>query len=214
MRNYRRAGQSLLAGILLPLLILGLHPTAHDLTADSGTRLTVVNHFVHGIALAAQPLVILGLIGLTRYLGWTDLAVAGLVVYACSVVATLTAAVMSGFVASDVIAQLRAGDPATAALDQALLDYTHYLNQAFAKVSVVAAGIALLLWSLEIVRARHLSRLTGVVGVLVGAFLTLGILSAQLVLNVPGILFVTGLQAIWMGLVALQLMRAPAVVLE
>jgi hypothetical protein len=214
MRNYRRAGQCLLVGILLPLLILGLHPTAHDLTADSGTRLTIINHLVHGIALAAQPLIVLGVLGLSRYLGWTDLATAAFVVYAFGVVATLAAALMSGFVASDVIAQLRGGDPGTAPQYQALLDYTHYLNQAFAKVSVIAVGIALLLWSLDIVQTRHLSRLTGLVGMLVGTFLTVGILSGQLALNVRGILLATGVQAAWMALVAVQLMRLPPLVQE
>lgn len=161
MRNFRRAGQSLLVGILLPLLILRLHPTAHDRTTESGTRLMTINHLVHGIALAAQPLLVLGLLGLSRYLHWTELATAAFVVYAFSAVATMTAAVMSGFVASDVIGQLRAGDPAAVPQIGALLDYTHDLNQAFAIVSVIAGGLALLLWSLEIVPARTLSRLAG-----------------------------------------------------
>jgi hypothetical protein len=50
--------------------------------------------------------------------------------------------------------------------------------------------------------------------VVVGTFLTLGILSGQLVLNVPGILLVTSLQAIWMALVARQLMQLPPAALE
>jgi hypothetical protein len=209
MRDNRRAGQCLLIGILLPLVILGLHPTAHDLTADSGTRITAINHFVHGIALASQPLLVVGLIGLTGYLGWSLPATGGLVVYGFSVVATMTAALMSGFVASDVIAQLRVEAPATAGQYQALLHYTGYLNQAFAKVSVLAAGLALVLWSLDIARTRRLPRLTAVTGIVAGLALTLGILLGQLVLNVQGIIIATAIQAVWMALVAVQLQRVP-----
>jgi hypothetical protein len=98
--NPRFAGWALLVGILLPLLVLGLHPTAHDLTADSGHRMMLVNYLVHGIALASQPVVLLGLIGLSAYLGWTPLSTAGLVFYCLSVVGTMTAALASGFAAS------------------------------------------------------------------------------------------------------------------
>lgn len=209
MRNSRRAGQVLLIGILLPLLILGLHPTAHDLTADSGTRVTAINHFVHGIAIAAQPLVLLGLIGLTQYLEWSPVATGALVVYGFAVVGNLVAALMSGFVASDVIAQLRVGDPVSAGPNQALLHYTASVNQAFAKVAVLAAGVAILLWSLEIARTRLLSRLSAAVGVAVGLLLLFGILLGQPHLDVRGIILATAMQAIWMVLIAVQLQRVP-----
>lgn len=209
MHNYRGAGQCLMIGILLPLLILGLHPTAHDLTAESGSRMATVNHLVHGIAIAAQPLVLLGLLGLSQYLGWSLLTAGAFVVYSLGVVGTLVAALMSGFVASDIIAELRRADPSALAGHESWLGYTHLLNQAFAKLSVIAAGIALVLWSIAILRSGKLSRLTAIVGCLVGALLGLGILLGQLPLNVRGILLATALQAVWLAMVAFQLQRVP-----
>jgi hypothetical protein len=209
MRNSRPAGLALLIGALLPPLILGLHPSAHDLAADASGHVRAVNYLVHGIAVAAQPLVLLGLIGLSQYLGWSALSTGALVVYSFAVVGNLVAALMSGFVASDVIAQLPTGDPAVAGPNQVLLHYTGLMNQAFAKMAVVAAGMAILLWSLAIGRTRLLSRLSAVLGLAVGLLLVLGILLGQAHLNVRGIIVATAMQAIWMALVAIQLQRLP-----
>lgn len=207
--NYRRAGQCLMAGILLPLLILWLHPTAPDLLEESGSHLATVNHLVHGIALAAQPLLLLGLIALTWRLRWSLTATAALVIYCLGVVAIVMAALMSGFVASDVIAQLRIADPEAAGDLRGLLGYTHTLNQAFAKLSVVAAGAAIILWSVDIGRTRKLSREVSVAGLVIGAVLVFGILSGKLALNVQGMLVSTGLHALWLALVAIRLQRLP-----
>lgn len=211
MGSTRRAGQLLLTGVLLPLLILGLHPTAHDLTADAGGRLVAVNHFVHGIAVASQPLVLLGLIGLSQYLEWSTLSTAALKIYCFSALGNVVAALMSGFVASDVIAQLQIADSATAGPSQALLHYTASVNQAFARLAVLAAGIAILLWSLEIGRTRRLPRLGAVLGIGVSLVLVPGILFGQIHLDLRGIIFATTLQAIWMVPVAVQLQRLPLV---
>lgn len=207
MRNSRRAGQLLLVGILLPLLILGLHPTAHDLTADAGGRTIAVNHFVHGMAIASLPLTLLGLTGLSQCLGWTASAVGGLVFYCFSTLGNVVAALMSGFVASELIGQMQTDDTAAAATQRMLLHYTGYVNQAFAKLAVISAGIAILLWSLEIIRTRRFSRLSAVVGLGVGVFLILGILLGQLHLDVRGIIVAIALQAVWMVLIGLQLLR-------
>lgn len=207
-RRRRHAGQALLVGVLLPLLILGMHPTAHDLAADSGSRMTMVNHLVHGVALFAQPIVLLGLVGVSWVLGWTTLAVAGLICYSLSVVGMIPAALASGFIGSDVVAAIKQGGDAAGQFE-VLLTYTHFINQAFARCSTIGAGLALVAWGAEILTGRRLSRASGVVGLVVGAVLALGVLTGFLRLDVRGILLTTALQAVWMGMVALQLLRMP-----
>ena len=162
---------------------------------------------MHGIAIAAQPLILLGLIGLSQYLEWSGMATGALVVYSFSVVGNLVAALMSGFVASDVIDRLRGADIADTTPYQALLHYTGSINQAFARVAVLAAGVAILLWSSEIGRTRRLSRTSAVVGMAVGLILMLGLLLGQLHPDVRGIILATALQALWMVLIAHQLLR-------
>ena len=185
----RRAAIALLVGVIAPLLIMGMHPTGADITSG-GARLVMINHMVHGVSLAAQPVVFLGLLGLWRS-SRSDVATAALVCYAFGIVAILSAAVLSGFVAPDLIS------------DRVLLGYTYGLNQGFAKVSVAAIGTSLMLWGV----ALRFARLPAAAGVIIGAVLVLGILTGWLRLSASGIVIVTLLQGIWIILVAAQLLR-------
>jgi hypothetical protein len=196
MPQERRAAAALLIGVVAPLLIMGMHPTGADITTG-GARLVTINHLVHGVSLAAQPVVFLGLLGLWRSLR-SDVATAALVFYGFGIVAILSAAVLSGFVAPEVVA------------DRPLLFYTGQLNQGFAKVSVAATGASLILWGVALWRIGGrggFARLPAVAGVIVGAVLALGIVTGWLRLTVGGIVIVTLLQGIWIILVAAHLLR-------
>ena len=185
----RSAAIALLIGVIAPLLIMGMHPTGADITTG-GARLVMINHLVHGVSLAAQPVVFLGLLGLWRRLH-SDVATAALVFYAFGIVAILSAAVLSGFVAPEVVAE------------RPLLFYTGQLNQGFAKVSVAAIGASLILWGV----ALRFARLPAAASVIIGAVLVLGVLTGWLHLSASGIVIVTLLQGIWIILVATQLLR-------
>jgi len=186
----RRAAIALLVGVIAPLLIMGMHPTGADITSG-GARLVLMNHMVHGVSLAAQPVVFLGLLGLWRSVR-SDGATAALVFYAFGIVAILSAATLSGFVAPDLVT------------DRVLLGLTYELNQAFAKVSVAAIGASLILWGV----ALRSAWLPAAAGVIIGAVLVLGVLTGWLHLSASGIVIVTLLQGIWIILVATQLLRA------
>jgi hypothetical protein len=214
MHHNRNAGLTLIIGVFSPLLVLGMHPTAGDLTGDASSRQVLINQVVHGVALAAQPLVFLGLVGVSRYLEWSENAIAALVVYGFGIVAVLSAAVLSGFVAPDIVERLGAAGATPDARYQALLAYTGFLNQAFAKVNVTASGVALALWGCAMWRTRHFPRATAVIGVVVGTALACGTLIGYLRLNVQGIIIVTLLQAVWMIPVAVHLLRATDVAID
>ena len=195
-----RAAIALLVGVVAPLLIMGMHPTGADITTG-GARLVMINHWVHGVALAAQPVVFLGLLGLWRSLR-SDVATAALVFYGFGIVAILSAATLSGFVAPEVVT------------DRVLLGYTGQLNQGFARVSVAAIGASLILWGAALwpIGGRGgFARLPAAAGVMIGAVLALGILTGWLRLTVCGIVIVTLLQGIWILLVVWHLLRGGAV---
>ena len=106
MRREAASGTLLIAGSLAGVVVMALHPVAHQLRSpEAGAHLARVNVLVHGLALAAGPMLFLGLLGLWRRLQPSDLATAGLVVYAWGLVAVLSAAVASGFVAPRVLDQ-------------------------------------------------------------------------------------------------------------
>src|SRR5438874_4814972 len=140
MPQERRTAGALLIGVIAPLLIMGMHPTGASLTTG-GARLVLINHLVHGVSLAAQPIVFLGLLGLWRS-ARSDAATAALVFYAFGIVAILSAAVLSGFVAPEVVAE------------RPLLFYTGQPNQGFAQVRVAAIGASLILWGAPLSSAR------------------------------------------------------------
>ena len=185
----RRAAIALLLGVIAPLLIMGMHPTGADITSGGG-RLVLINHMVHGVSLAAQPVVFLGLLGVWRS-SRSDVATAALVFYAFGIVAILSAATLSGFVAPELVS------------DRVLLGLTYELNQAFAKVSVAAIGASLILWGV----ALRFARLPAAAGVIIGAVLVLGVLTGWLHLSASGIVIVTLLQGVWIVLVAAHLLR-------
>src|SRR5712672_2345025 len=101
MSPERRAAAALLIGMLAPLLVMGMQPTGGGLAAG-GARLVLINHMVHGVSIGAQPIIFLGLLGLGRTLR-SDVATAALVFYAFGIVAIVSAAVFSGFVAPEVV---------------------------------------------------------------------------------------------------------------
>lgn len=194
----RRSAALLMTGILLPLVVLIMHPTGHDLADDPNGRMRAVNALVHGIAIACLPLLATGLSGLCAWLRWSSSASLAFAVYLLSSACNLVAAMMSGFVATRL---LSSGTPP----DASLLHFTHAINQAFATSAVVATGIAFVLWSL----ALHRRGKTGLaaLGVVIGIVQVAGILSGLLQLDVEGILLATAVQGAWLLPLAWTLRR-------
>jgi len=200
------SGALLIAGAAAGVVVMGLHPTAHGLmSAESGRHLTQLNVLVHGLALAAVPMVFLGLLGLCRRLGPSDLATAGLVAYGWGCVAVMSAAVASGFVAPEVIARLASEGGAT--MPESLLAYTGLWNKEFAKVNVVATSVAIVLFSATMLRRGRLSRAAGAFGAVAGGVISILFFAGHLTLDLHGFRFVTFAQSAWLVWVGALLCR-------
>jgi hypothetical protein len=205
MRRDLYSGILLIAGALAGVFVMSLHPTARDMIAGAGAaRQAHLGVLVHAVALATVPVLFLGLLGLSRRLGPSDLTTAALVFYGFGGVAVISAAVASGFVATPVIRWLVAGqgEGGSPEVYHALLGYTSLWNQGFAKVSTVAVAVAILLWSAAIWRSGptlpRMPRAAGVFGAIVGAGVLIGVLSGQLRLDVHGFAIVTLAQSAWL----------------
>jgi hypothetical protein len=193
------SGSLLIAGALAGLVVMALHPTAHGLMEGPGAggqaRLNVI---VHGVALAAVAVVFLGLLGLARRLGSGNLTNAALVFWGLGGAAVISAAVASGFVAPAVIERMSEAGGEGRATQEALLAYTGQLNQGFATVYVVATFVAVILWSVAIVRSGRMARAAGIVGVVLSALVLLAVLAGHLRLGVHGFGIVTLAQSVWL----------------
>jgi hypothetical protein len=209
MQREKASGMLLIASALMLVLVMTTHPTGHQMvsgTADAH-RLIYKNMVVHGVAIASAPLLFLGLLGLSRRLGFTDLTIAALVFHGFAGTAVLSAALTSGFVASGVIHEFVAAEAAQRDLYSRLLEYTHFFNQAYAGVYVAASSVAILLWSAAMIRGGRMSRAAGWAGVVVSSLILVFHLAGHLNLDVHGFGVITvaqGAWLIWVGILMLK----------
>lgn len=204
----------LVAGSVAGLITMGLHPVGHPGGLPPPhvmEMMAVLNRVVHGLGIASLPMMFLGALVLTRRLTAANrLPLAALVIYGFAAVAIMVAASMSGFVGSDLMSKLVAGDPA---LDtrRLFLDYTFRVNQAFSSVYVVGSCAAILLWSVVMVRTRRLAAGLGIYGLVLGPMIVVALLSGNLPLNVHGFGLVMLTQSVWFIVAGTLLMRSTEV---
>lgn len=205
-RDERKAAAALIGGAVAFIVTMAFHPTGRDFHGPGGPgHATVVGYLVHGLALVSLAVTGFGCLTLARRLGS-----GGLVAWGAGAAAGGIAAVLNGFVAPGLIAD--ALDPGSTARDSArlLLDYNWRLNQAFAGVLVVASWGAVMLWSLEILRARRLGLGIGVYGLGAGLLALVGFLAGHVRLDVHGFGMLVVLQSLWFVAAGVSLWRGAA----
>ena len=212
MRDQRLGGIALIASALFGIVTMSLHPTAHDFAArESFHSMANLGIAVHALAVASAPLSFLGALALTQRLQSADrLAVSALVAYGFGLVAVIIAAAVSGFVAPNLMQEMMSSAPPASDVWRIALDYNHHINQAFAKIFVVASSIAIVLWSSSIVRGRALAAGAGIYGALLGPATIVALASGHLRLDVHGMGAVVFAQALWFTIVGVLLYRARA----
>jgi hypothetical protein len=177
-----------------------LHPT--DL---SNLQMAVA---VHVLALLMLPVMLFGLAGLNNKLGWDDpLAATAFIVYGFGMVAAMMSAAASGLIAPELVRRMPASDEATRQALGAMFRYTIYVNQAFAKVMVVASSLGVIGWSAAIAKSSMASRSITIAGIVSGRFGIVGVVSGHLQLNVHGFGLYMLLHATWLVLVGARLYR-------
>jgi hypothetical protein len=189
---------------------MGLHPTGHDLQAPG--QFTPVMHMVvavHALALICLPIMFLGAWGLSRQLDSPRrLSMMALVFYGFATVAVMNAAAISGFMSPYIAEQMAKPDSAMHDMWHMMLHYNGQLNQAFAMVFVVAASVAILLWSISMLKSKEFWASVGIYGCILGPATIVAVLSGRVTLGVHGFGMIVLGQAIWYVFVGVMLMRA------
>ena len=206
----RIAGGLLLMAALGAMVLITQHPTTgspgHDSIAGEIISESALNSFVHGGMIAFVLAFYFGLSALSRRLDESHASVRGAqLMFAAATFSMIGAALVSGFVVPGLAEHY--ADGAQQELFIAQLHLLGETNQALAKMGTVLYGAAIFLWSLRLAGLSGLARVTGIVGLIIGALITAGILSGHLVLNVHGMGVVIFLMGVWFILIALQLMR-------
>jgi hypothetical protein len=207
MTNERVSGRALIAGSAGLIITMSLRPTGRDLLApgqlEAMARLGVA---VHALALMCMPVLFLGALGLSQHLGVEErFSLGALITYGFALVAGMSAAVFSGLVAPGLARNSVAGESSSAEAWRTLFLYNGALNQGFAVVLVVASSLAIVLWSVSILRVAALARGVAIYGCIFGPVTVIAVLSGQLSLGVPGFGMLVLGQAVWFITVGLLL---------
>jgi hypothetical protein len=172
---------------------------------DHVARMLIV---VHSLALASIPVIFLGAWGMSRRIGGADRSAwAGLVLYALASVAVMNAAVCDGLIAPTLIRKIVAATPETRDVWQTLMNFNFQMNQAFARAYAVGSSLAVVLWSVSILRCRALGRGVAVYGCILGAVTAGGIVSGYLTPDRHGFAMLIFGQAIWFLVVAAEMWK-------
>ena len=158
---------------------------------------------VHSLALLSIPVLLLGAWGMSRRLDLGErLAWAGLVLFGLASVTVMIAGTLNGLVAPGLMRKIVATTAETREIWQAMLSYNFQVNQAFARVYSVGASLAILLWSVAILRYRTLGMGAAIYGIVLGVVTAAGIGSGLLTPDRHGFAILIFGQAIWFLLVA------------
>jgi hypothetical protein len=204
----RKAGIALIAGSLGGMLTMHLHPSgAVSITTPAQlARLAAASAAVHSLALISVLVLFLGACGLARRLGAPDrISFAAIVTYGFACVAVMTAAAVSGFVVPQIVKHMLQDAPANAHEWQVVTTGIFQINQAMAQIFSVGASIAIILWSISVLRNGGLSRWVAIYGCVVALLIAVAISSGHLTLDVRGMAAVMLGQAIWFIATGVQL---------
>lgn len=191
------------------MVTMSQHPTAEQLFAPgqviSVARMLVL---VHVLALVSLPVLFLGALVLWRRLGPDDaFPIAGLVLYAFALVAVMNAAVFDGLVSASIAPRISAATPTASEAWRIAFMYNGHLNQAFARVFVVASTAAIVLWSVAIIRRGAFARALGWYGCVLGPVTLVAVFPGQLRLDPHGFGLIVLGQAAWFIGAGAQLYR-------
>jgi hypothetical protein len=205
MTDEGKGGVAILVATAAGLATMALHPLPQDLFGPGGPMHAArLGTFVHGLGIASAPLSFLGGLALFRRTDAPDrLSLAALVGYGFAMIAILIAAAVNGFVVTGLAIN---GEP----IPRSVYQFAGLLNQAFAKIYVVASSTALLLWSLSILRGHRLPRGLALYGLVIAPLLIALVVSGSLRLDVHGFGLVVVVQAFWFTAAAILLLRAKA----
>jgi hypothetical protein len=106
--------------------------------------------------------------------------------------------------------QIVSASPETRDSWQMFMRYNFQMNQSYARVYAVASSLAVVLWSVSILRSRAMGRGIGIYGCVLGAVTALGILSGLLSPSWHGFGMLILGQATWFVIVGGMMWRVEA----
>jgi hypothetical protein len=184
----RAAGIALIGAAAASMLAMAHHPTS----LRAGAMIAIV----HGAMILFAGMMMFGFTHVARRRGLDRPAVlAGLVAYGIGIVATIGAATDNGFAAPALAAHGASHDA---------FDTLWFLNQALARLGVVATGAAYALWALDLWRRW---KAVALLGLLAGGVPALLLLGGWIDMHLGWAMLVYPAQVSWAALIGWLLLR-------
>jgi hypothetical protein len=184
----RAAGIALIGAAAASMLAMAHHPTS----LRAGAMIAIV----HGAMILFAGMMMFGFTHVARRRGLDRPAVlAGLVAYGIGIAATVGAATVNGFAAPALAAHGASHDA---------FDALWFLNQALARLGVVATGAAYALWALDLWRRW---KAVALLGLLAGGVPALLLLGGWIDMHLGWAMLVYPAQVSWAALIGWLLLR-------
>ena len=212
MRDQRVYGVALILSAVGLLVTAGFHPTGGQMLASRDTfeHVALVNTAVHSLAIGSAWLLLFGMVGLSRRLGLQRVDVtAALVAFAMGTLTVTCAAVIDSLVVPQVGRSTFGADEASRNGLLQLMRYSFFTASALSRVWVAAESVAILLWSVAMLRTGF-DRVLPWLGIVVALLGLAGQLSGFLTMNIHHLMLVVLVQGVWLVWTGVLLIRRDA----
>jgi hypothetical protein len=205
-------GFILSAASLLEVVGMSHHPSvqASDISqaVEQIARFSTLSAVVHGVLITLMLLIAYGFVEFAGRRGLRrPLIRAGAIGYGCGVLAMIGAALVSGFIITELASLIPHATTLDLQINRQLLLLCRVLNQSCANFAVVAMSAGIVCWSLDLCDESGSRRAVGIFGCLVGLVPALALLFGKLQLDVRGMTEVVVVQAAWNIAVAVLMVR-------
>jgi hypothetical protein len=210
MKKFNIYAIALILGSIGGILTMIAHPVGADVapTNENAIHSIQLGIFVHALAIASVMIQSFGLLGFCRKLGLErPIVSAALVVYGFSAVAVMCAAVLDGFGATALAKDILTADEPTRKLLSLLSHYNYYVNQGFAKTFLVGSSVALVIWSVLLLKFGGFAKIIGVLGCAISSICVILFFVGHLQTDRHGFGIFFFVQSVWMVSTAIWMLR-------
>jgi|GEM_PF-664778 len=206
-------GIILLVASLLEVLAMLHHPSVQTsntaLAVEKIGQFSTLSAVVHGVLITLMLLIAYGFVDFAVRRGlhrpWIR---AGAISYGCGVLVMIGAALVSGFIITELASLIPHVTSVELQINQQVLLLCGVLNQSCANFAVVAMSAGIVCWSLDLCSDAGSRRAIGVFGCLVGLVPALALMLGKVHLDVQGMNAVVAIQAAWNMAVAVLMLTA------
>lgn len=152
--NFKKhAGYALVIGSFFLIVTMALHPAGGSF--EHLLKITKVIVIAHTIAILSVPIILFGFLGLHKSFDQAQsLSIFAFLIMALGNIAVLNAAALNGWVLPMFINSYKDATPDVIEAIRPILKYNSTLNHAFDYIFIGATCIAILLWSIAILRIK------------------------------------------------------------